>query len=264
MFLNSITLVLQEILEAALLVSALLAFTRYLAAMKPWIFAGILVGLAGAYGFGSHIATISEWFDYVGQEVCNAGLQLSAALLLCLIVVLLDKGPGTASEIRRLGILCALVVALGVTREGAEIYLYLQGAIGDPGSASSALAGGGIGIGIGISTGIILYYLLYSLCSLPSSKHRTVRTILLALIGGNMCAQAALLLTQADWLPPTLMLWDTSDLLSEHSVLGRLLYALIGYEATPSLAQAGSYLLAALVIATCGYIPKSATGNRTT
>ncbi len=73
--------------------------------------------------------------------------------------------------------------------------------------------------------------------------------VLLALFAGNMAAQTILLLTQADWMPYTPQLWDTTGLLTEYSVTGQLLYALIGYEATPSLAQAVSYVAAMLLLA---------------
>jgi high-affinity iron transporter len=73
--------------------------------------------------------------------------------------------------------------------------------------------------------------------------------ILLALFAGNMAAQSIQLLTQADWLASTPQLWDSSALLTEYSVTGQLLYALIGYEATPSLAQAISYVAAMLLLA---------------
>jgi len=58
-----------------------------------------------------------------------------------------------------------------------------------------------------------------------------------------MASQAILLLNQADWLPFTPTAWDSSGLLSESSVLGQLAYALIGYEATPSIMQVSAYLL---------------------
>ncbi len=56
-----------------------------------------------------------------------------------------------------------------------------------------------------------------------------------------MISQAALLLIQADWLPAQLPLWDTSAWLAEQSFTGMLLYALIGYEATPTAIQAACY-----------------------
>ena len=52
--------------------------------------------------------------------------------------------------------------------------------------------------------------------------------VLLALFAGNMAAQAILLLTQADWLPYTPALWDSSDRLPEYTVSVQLLYALVG------------------------------------
>ena len=71
-----------------------------------------------------------------------------------------------------------------------------------------------------------------------------------------MWAQASALLTQADWLPATAPLWDTSAVVPQGSMLGQLLYALIGYEATPGPWQVGlaatSLLLALTVAAIAG------------
>ena len=47
------------------------------------------------------------------------------------------------------------------------------------------------------------------------------------------------LLVQADWLPSQAPLWDTSAALPENSPPGQLLYALLGYEATPGPWQVG-------------------------
>jgi high-affinity iron transporter len=63
-----------------------------------------------------------------------------------------------------------------------------------------------------------------------------------------MTLQATALLIQADWLPADYPLWDSSALLAEQSVAGQLLYALVGYEATPTALQLGAYLTAVLVI----------------
>jgi high-affinity iron transporter len=61
------------------------------------------------------------------------------------------------------------------------------------------------------------------------------------LIGAGMAGQASLLLIQADWLPSQAPLWDSSNLVAENSITGQLLYALIGYEATPTPIQAIAY-----------------------
>lgn len=76
----------------------------------------------------------------------------------------------------------------------------------------------------------------------------SVSLVLLCLIAGNMGSQVVLLLTQADWLPYTPIAWDSSSALPENSVVGYLLYALIGYEATPSMLQVGIYLFGIALI----------------
>lgn len=248
MFLNSVVLILQEILEAALLISVLLAFTRLRGVRQRWIIAAIIIGCLGAFLFALNMAQISEWFDYVGQEVTNAFIQLSIMLLLSIFAARHlgrpDHHPSRGHN--REFILCMLfIVSLALTREVSEIFIYIGGAITEPSNVQPALIGAGIGAGIGISAGVLIYY---SLLGLPPKWITLTGLLLLSLVAGNMASQATLLLTQADWLPYSRILWDSSELLPENSVLGHLLYALIGYEATPSLYQGLSYVIGMLLI----------------
>ena len=95
-----------------------------------------------------------------------------------------------------------------------------------------------MGACIGVSVGVLIYYFL---SALSGRMAWIVGLGLLSLVAAGMLSQAVLLLIQADWLPSHLPLWDTSDWLSENSVTGQLLYALIGYEATPTALQASFY-----------------------
>ncbi len=253
MFLNSITLVLQEILEAALLISVLLALTQSFPKMKRWIILGIFLGVVGAYLFGAYIGSISEWFDYVGQEIVSASMQLSISVLVALIAFLLNPARARVYSTVMLSTICPVLVMLSITREGAEIFLYLQGNMTNSVYTRSVLAGSAIGTGIGISIGVVLFYLL---TGLSSKSYWVVSTVVLALIGGNMAAQAILLLTQADWITYSAQLWDSSAVLTEQSLTGRLLYSLVGYEATPSIVQGVGYLSVALLILICGLTTK--------
>jgi len=64
-----------------------------------------------------------------------------------------------------------------------------------------------------------------------------------------MASQAAAFLLQADLLPPLgPSLWDTSFLLAEHSLAGRVLHTLIGYTAQPAGIQLVFYLATLVVI----------------
>lgn len=270
MFLNSVILILQEVLEAALLISVLLVFSKRYNIKPLWVAAGIGAGAIGAIFFALNMAEVSEWFDYVGQEVVNALLQLTLFLVLGLLAFLLSTRttrPTTfkdtphfphdsSSDLKKsLNIMFSMILAVSliITLEGSEIFIYISGVINQPLHVQPTLAGSGIGAGIGISAGILIYY---GLLGLPTRKISHSSLLLLALVGGNMASQATLLLTQADWLPYSKVVWDSSTLLQENSVVGHLLYALIGYEATPSLFQFLSYLSGVSLILLCWLLGK--------
>jgi high-affinity iron transporter len=71
---------------------------------------------------------------------------------------------------------------------------------------------------------------------------------LLALISAAMLSDAVNMLTQADWLPARHYLWDSSSWLAEDSLMGQLLYALLGYEATPTALQLAAYICGLLLV----------------
>lgn len=255
MFLDAVILILQEILEAALLISVLLALTKLLrkcwlndfTLSSFWLVPAVTAGLIGAWLFAWLTPAISPWFDYVGLEVINALIQASIIVfLLALCYGLTHERLQKIAQLNKLaGICITLIVALGIVREVSEIIIYVSGIITQPDNFNPVIMGSLIALGIGISGGVLLYYFLLNL---PTIWALRSCMLLLALFTGNMASQACLLLTQADWLPYTAELWDSSALLAEYTVPGQLLYALIGYEATPSILQGLSYLVAALLI----------------
>ena len=255
MFLDAVILILQEILEAALLISVLLALTKLLrkcwlndfTLSSFWLVPAVTAGLIGAWLFAWLTPAISPWFDYVGLEVINALIQASIIVfLLALCYGLTHERLQKIAQLNKLaGICITLIVALGIVREVSEIIIYVSGIITQPDNFNPVIMGSLIALGIGISGGVLLYYFLLNL---PTTWALRSCMLLLALFTGNMASQACLLLTQADWLPYTAELWDSSALLAEYTVPGQLLYALIGYEATPSILQGLSYLVAALLI----------------
>jgi len=255
MFLNAVILVLQEILEASLLLSLLLALTRLLGEPWPagsrwrsgWAPLSIVCGIAGSWAFAAAMPVVSAWFDYVGQEVVNAAFQLVTIALLLVLGYAWRGGAGASPWARGTVTLCLIViVTLAITREGSEIILYTEGIMGQPEALTPVLLGAIVAAGIGVSCGVLLYFILRSLTDRHALR---VAVLLLALFAGNMASQAVLLLTQADWVPYTPELWDTTALLPEYSIPGQLLYALVGYEATPSLAQLGGYVAAFVALA---------------
>lgn len=259
MLLTSVIIVLREVLEAALLIAVLLSSARFAMLQSRWLGISGVVGLFGAFIFSSRYGQISDWFDGVGYEVMNASMQLAIyCLILGIIWLLLQVGEKSKAVWQGLGWLMGLAVCLAIVREGSEIVLYFSGFLHSSDNLSEAVFGSIIGVGVGFSLGALIYYLLLSF---QNSVALCAAIALLIMVAGGMCSQAAMLLIQADWLPAQQALWDSSGWLSESSVMGQLLYALIGYEATPSALQVALYLSSmgiALIMVCSSYLLSSA------
>jgi high-affinity iron transporter len=242
MLLSSVILVLREVLEAALLFSLLMALSRRLRISFRWVWVALLAGLLGAAIYGFNIDRVSDWFDGVGQEVVNALLQIVIYVLLCGLAVLAVRNARVRSaSVRTIVLVMTATLSLAVVREGSEIMIYLSGFLQVPDLLLPVLAGSVIGAGIGISVGTVFYY---ALLNLGRRAAGLTGAVLLSLVAAGMIAQAVQLLIQADWLPSQYPLWDSSWLVEEQTVTGQLLYALVGYEATPTLLQIVFYVAA--------------------
>jgi hypothetical protein len=132
-------------------------------------------------------------------------------------------------------------------REGAEVVLFLYGIVVGSGASALSLAGGGVA---GLALAAALSWLLYrGLVAIPVHRLFSVTNGLIALLAAGMAGQAAAILHGADLLPGWgERLWDTSSLLSDDSLIGRTLHALIGYSARPSGIQVSAWLLTLLVL----------------
>lgn len=246
MFLDATILILQELLEAALLFGVLLVLTRRFALLDKenldprWIPLALLFGATGATALGMALPVISGWFDYRGFEIVSALLQGSILCALLAFAWLPDLPRPWPS------VWLLIVVACGIAHEGSEILLYVQGTFGQAENVMPVMLGLMMAAGIGLSS----IYLLYSgLLALPLRWALRMSLLLLALFAGNTAAQVVLLLTQADWLPATAPLWDSTALLSEAGIGGHLMYALIGYDANPSAWQVGAYAGVLMLVA---------------
>jgi hypothetical protein len=247
MLLSSVTLILQETLEAALLVSVLLVISHQQQNKSRWLLFGIAGGVLLSFLYAGYMVEISEWFDYVGQEIVNATLQI-----LTTILIVVCTWAAYKNRFANIFIFCAAsAVALAITREGSETLLYLNGFYQQQDYFHTVMIGAAIGFSIGLSVGILFYY---GLLSLPGKWRLGAPIILMALFAGNMLSQAAQQLTQADWISSIGTTWDTSAWLPESSIIGQLLYALVGYEASPSVAQLIAYVVGVTLVLVVGVL----------
>jgi high-affinity iron transporter len=244
---NSVILVLREVLEAAVLVAALLALARVIRVGFTWSWLALLLSLIGVATLARLLGPLTDMLQGTGQEVVNASLQIGVFLFTLLIIVDTRQRPGGRRCSALTGALMALAVALAVTREGTEILLYVDGFSQPAENRQAVLLGSAIGAGIGVSAGILCYAALVVLA--PARAYRACLACL-CLLGAGMVLQASLLLDQAGWLAPGQPLWDSNWLIPEQSMAGQLLYAVLGYEATPGaihLVLYGSSLLLAVL-----------------
>ena len=79
MLLSSVILVLQETLEAALLVSVLLTISSQQWHRVTWLWFGVFGGIVLSFFYARFMADISEWFDYVDFHLTIMGCHFCRA-----------------------------------------------------------------------------------------------------------------------------------------------------------------------------------------
>lgn len=248
--LNSVVVVLNETIEAGILISVLLSISQRLALPQQWWRWGAVLGICGSLLYAQQLPTLSGWFDYGGQEVINSGLQLTVFALSTAVIYQVASHRQSV-----LTLLLALAMGLAMVREGAEIVVFYLGVSAREEALAGLITSGFVGAAIGASIGALGYYWLVLM---KGRYARWIQLALLALIASGMVLQASQLLIQIDWLPMTAMLWDSNSLLPENSPLGQLAYAIFGYESTPGAVEVALYGSAAVISCTAFALGKRA------
>jgi len=251
--LDAVLLILREVLEAALILSLLLALSNKLQLNYRWSFLALLLGVAGSWLLAHYAYDIADAMDGTGQELLNASLY--GAVILSVVVLSLFILPlafSSAKDIastrynqlahqqQLLYFLFVVIVSFSLMREGAEIWIYLSAFAHQEDAMSSALIGAAVGAGIGMSLGAIIYYVF---AFMRQRYFLPVFLLVVTLLAAGLSMQIAKQLMQIGLLDSGKPLWDSSFLVDEHSWLGELLYALVGYDSRPAPVQGFFYLL---------------------
>jgi high-affinity iron transporter len=212
---------------------------------------GVLGGTLGACIVAAFAREIGALFNGSGQEFFNAAILLVAVgMLTWHNAWMAGHGRELAREVRAVGAAVAeghrplaalaIVVGVAVLREGSEVVLFLYGIFATGGTTVAAMAtGGALGVALGAGVSALIYL---GLLAVPAHRLFAVTTGLITLLAAGLAAQAVFFLQQADYLQSLATpLWDTSWLLRDDSVPGRLLHTLIGYTAVPDTAQLLAY-----------------------
>jgi high-affinity iron transporter len=249
--LGALIIVFREVIEAGLIVGIVMAATRGVAGRGRWISIGIGGGVIGAAIVAMFAGVISDAFQGAGQELFNASvLGVAVVMLMWHNAWMARHGREIADEMRRIGnavsegakplTALAVVVGLAVLREGSEVVLFLYGIMASGTSGSALLVGGLLGIAGGAAFTALTYL---GLLAIPNRHIFSVTSWLIALLAAGMAAQAVQFLNNAGMVVALdRTLWDTSWLLSEKSIFGRLLHTLIGYIDQPTEMQLLVYI----------------------
>ena len=251
-------IVFREVLEAALIVGIVMAASRGAIGRGLWVSGGIGAGVLGAICVAGFAATIAAAAAGMGQELFDAAILFAAVGMLGWHNVWMSRhGREMASQATQLGHdvrsgarplwALGIVVALAVLREGSEVVLFLYGiALGGNGGPLAMTLGGVIGLALGVAAGAGIYW---GLVSIPMRQLFRVTSWLVLLLAAGLASQGAAFLMQADLLPPLgSNIWNTSFLLSDQSLAGKMLHTLIGYTAQPAGIQVVFYVMTLTVI----------------
>jgi high-affinity iron transporter len=249
--LGALIIVFREVIEAGLIVGIVMAATRGVIGRGRWINLGIAGGVIGAALVAAFAGIISEAFEGAGQELFNASvLGIAVVMLMWHNAWMARHGREIAEEMRTVGhavsegakplTALAIVVGLAVLREGSEVVLFLYGILASGTSIGALFVGGLLGVAAGAAFTALTYY---GLLAIPNRHIFSVTSCMIALLAAGMAGQATQFLNNAGFatvLERTV--WDTSWLLSEGSLVGKMLHTLIGYTERPTELQLMVYV----------------------
>ncbi len=243
----ALIIVFREVFEAGLIIGIVLAVTRGVAHRGIWITGGVAAGVLGSCLLAAFAGVISQAFAGSGQELVNATVLSIAVVMLTwhnvwmsrhgreLVVEFRAAGQAVASGTKSLAAL-AVVVCIAVLREGFEVVMFLYGVLATEGAtAIEVFAGGVAGLLLGALVCAATYF---GMLNIPQRYLFGVTSFMIAFLAAGMAAQAIGFLEQANVVVALdQVVWDSSWLLPDVSILGRVLRTLIGYNDRPTALQ---------------------------
>jgi len=244
---STLIIMFREALEAMLVVGIAMAASKEIDTNLRWIYGGVLGGLVVAAMIALFADIIASSMSGMGQEFFNAMVLISAALLMMWTAIWMRRHGKeismrihhTCNEVTDSGkpmLMLSVVVGLAVAREGAEVVLFLHGVVAaGSGDTAGIVTGGLAGLFLGVVVALVIYK---SLIHIPVKHLFSVVTFLIILLAAGMASQGVAYLVMVDAIPALgQTIWNTSNIIPDHSLFGRVLQALMGYDDRPSGVQ---------------------------
>jgi high-affinity iron transporter len=243
----ALIIVFREVFEAGLIVGIVLAVTKGVPHRALWVTGGVAAGVLGSCLMAVFAGVISQAFAGSGQELVNATvLSIAVVMLTWHNAWMARHGRELAAQFRAAGeavasgskslVALAIVVCVAVLREGFEVVMFLYGVLATEGATGFDVFLGGVA---GMLLGAVVCAATYfGILTVPQRYLFSVTSFMIAFLAAGMAAQAIGFLEQANVVQALdQVVWDSSGLLSDNSILGRILHTLIGYNDRPTLMQ---------------------------
>lgn len=256
--LNIALVVFREFMEVAVLLSIIIAATRKVSNAPYYIVLGMMSGVIAAsfLAFATKYLTLS--FGGIGDEIFDIVVILTTVLIISWTVIwmqgydrkLKEDLTNIAEDVNSNPKYCwfiALIVASTIFREGSEIVLLIYSIV----SAHAVpvvdfLMGLGFGAFAGMGTGIVMYK---GLVKFSGRNLFRITSMLLILIAASLASEAGNMLVQVGLVDCcNYQVWDTSHIISDHSLLGRVLKILVGYNSKPLALQLIFYVATFVIV----------------
>jgi high-affinity iron transporter len=240
---------LREGIEAALIVSILLAYLKQLGRSDRshlvWWGTGLAVALSAI--LGTVIFTIGAEFEGTSEQVFEGLVTLTAvSVLTWMIFWMRRQGARIKSELQEKvdtalvagGLALAALAFFAVLREGVETALFLfaaaEGTAVEGGGVAAQLLGATIGLGVAIVLGVLLY---------RGGIRMNLRTffkvtgVILIVVAAGLFAYSVHELQEAGWFPVLEAHAFELSSLPDDEGIGAILRGLLGYNADPTVLE---------------------------
>ncbi len=251
----ALLIALREGIEAALIISILLAYLRHLERTDrhPVIWWGTAAAVVVSGAVGAVIFSVAGEFEGKAEQTFEGLVSLTAVgVLTWMIFWMRRQGARIKSELQErvdsalLGgsIALASLAFVVVLREGIETALFVFAAAKatavESGGAGAQLLGASLGLGIAVVLGALIYR---GAVRLNVRAFFKVTGALILVVAAGLFAFSLHELQEAGYLPLlTAQAFDVSGTLSDEGGFGAILRALIGYQADPSMLEVVAWL----------------------
>jgi high-affinity iron transporter len=264
----ALLITLREGLEAALIISILLAYLRQLGRSDEtgMIWSGAAAAIAVSAAVGAVIFVVGAEFEGTGEQVFEGLVSLTAVGVLTWMIFWMRRQGGRIRSSLHERVDSALVgggAALAglafvvVLREGIETALFVFAAA----KATAVQSGGAgeqlLGAVVGLATAAVIGVLLYrGAVVLNIRSFFRVTGALILVVAAGLFAFGVHELQEAGWLPLlTANAFDISSSLPDESGAGAILRALIGYQSDPTLLEVFAWTAYLVVTAVLYFRP---------